>query len=564
MAELCFDALSGALGYCVGGAGGGGGGAFSGVQVIYFGKHGNDANDGLSYATAKLTIAGAIAAAIAGGVGPTKYYALWCEDAGDYAETGLTLPAYSHLHAPQARLSGAGTLITMGNATSLRLGEIYCSSGVAIDTGTGSYVEIDVERLALAGSAVGFYVPSNGTQRIRCSQATVYSGKFLHVTAGNAYVVCDVKWLYVQIGTGIGVHQAGGNFGGRTAVYAEYVRLGADGARAFYQQAARDGLSVQANIVAQASGVTAAIAFDVDGGTVEAVVSDVAGGPVADVAALCNFFGSFGRRNGLVIGTGNRYVTDAGENYQPRGGVNNFRLSWLSSSQVRLGSLTGDPSSVRDENNRGDIEWGSALTADITVSGPGGLQSGSVEAANTWYAVYVIADSQGVNPTTALLIPAGTGFSQPGYDLLRRIGWVRNNSTSNFRRFVCIGNGKRRRYYVDGDMVGSSVVLSSGTATVWTSVSCVAAAPPTAKELLVRYEYQPANTFDDFALRPGGSAVSRPGAPQNIQPVIAAQTEGQDIRAAMLVACSTSQAIDYATQSGGPLTLAIAGYVDEV
>jgi hypothetical protein len=82
--------------------------------------------------------------------------------------------------------------------------------------------------------------------------------------------------------------------------------------------------------------------------------------------------------------------------------------------------------------------------------------------------------------------------------------------------------------------------------------------------LLVRYEYQPANTFDDFALRPGGSAVSRPGAPQNIQPVIAAQTEGQDIRAAMLVACSTSQAIDYATQSGGPLTLAIAGYVDEV
>ena len=547
-----------------GGGGGGGGGGFSGVQVVYFGKHGNDALDGLSPATAKLTIAGAIAAATAGSPTAFKYYCLWCEDAGDYAESGLTLPAYCFLHAPKARLSGAGTLLTMSSPSSARLAEMFCSSGNAIDCGPGGYVELDIDRVALAGTAVGFYVPSNGTQRIRCSYATVTDGKLLYVTAGNAYVNCDLKYVTIQGSFGIGIHQAGGNFGGRTAVYVEQLNLQADGARAFYQQAARTGLQVTAGIVKQGSGVTAGVCFDVDGGTVDAVVGYASGNPVADVAASTNFRAVFGEQVGLVIGQGFRYVTAAGENYQPRGGVHNFALEWLSTTQVRLGSLTGDPSSARDENNRFDIEWSSALTVDITTSGPGGLQSGSVEAPSTWYEVHVIADSQGVNPTRGLLIPAGTGFSQAGYDRNRRIGWVRNNSSANFRQFVCIGKGHRRRYYADTEMLGSSVVLSSGTATAWTSVSCASGAPPTARELLIRYEYQPAHTYDDFALRPVGSAVSRPGAPHNIQPVIDAQTEAQDIRAAMLVPCSANQAIEYITQSGGPLTLGIAGYVDEL
>ena len=40
--------------------GGGGGGGFVGQNIIYFGKHGNDANSGVDYANAKLTIAMAI------------------------------------------------------------------------------------------------------------------------------------------------------------------------------------------------------------------------------------------------------------------------------------------------------------------------------------------------------------------------------------------------------------------------------------------------------------------------------------------------------------------------
>jgi hypothetical protein len=266
---------------------------------------------------------------------------------------------------------------------------------------------------------------------------------------------------------------------------------------------------------------------------------------------------------GAVTGAGTHNITEAGKFPNPANYIEGFTLRWTGSATGTLGS-GGFLSSCRDSTDTFDIEVSGTLSFNMGVAGANGLQSGQVEAPNTWYQVCVIADSTGVNPVASLLIPAGVGFSQAGYDKFRRIGWIRNNSTSNFRRFVATGKGSRRRYYVDEDMGGSSVVLSSGTATNWTNVACAAAAPPTARELLIRYEYQPANTFDDFALRPTGSSVARPSAPQDIQPVIAAQAEGQDIRAAMHVACNDTQNIEYITQSGGPLSLGMAGYVDEV
>lgn len=82
----------------------------------------------------------------------------------------------------------------------------------------------------------------------------------------------------------------------------------------------------------------------------------------------------------------------------------------------------------------GIILTGIDLTVDIVVSGANGLDDGS-EASSTWYAIHVITNDDGssvagilsVSPTSPTLPVAFTKF--------RRIGWVRNNGSSNFVEF---------------------------------------------------------------------------------------------------------------------------------
>ena len=74
-------------------------------QIIYVGKHGNDANTGQSIYDAKLTIQAGITQAVADGAVVNNDYAVTVLDAGDYAED-LTLVSYVHVFAPDATLSG--------------------------------------------------------------------------------------------------------------------------------------------------------------------------------------------------------------------------------------------------------------------------------------------------------------------------------------------------------------------------------------------------------------------------------------------------------------------------
>lgn len=75
-----------------------------------------------------------------------------------------------------------------------------------------------------------------------------------------------------------------------------------------------------------------------------------------------------------------------------------------------------------------------AATADITVSGANGLDTG-VEANSTWYAVHVITNDTG-SLVAALLSTSATSPTLPGgYTKFRRVGYVRNNASSNLVHF---------------------------------------------------------------------------------------------------------------------------------
>ena len=91
---------------CVGGdgfspAGGGSASGWTGVQVYFVGKHGNDSNTGLNWGRPFLTFGAAVAAATALTPASDNRFLIACLDAGDYAET-VTLAQWISIFAPDA------------------------------------------------------------------------------------------------------------------------------------------------------------------------------------------------------------------------------------------------------------------------------------------------------------------------------------------------------------------------------------------------------------------------------------------------------------------------------
>lgn len=173
----------------------------------------------------------------------------------------------------------------------------------------------------------------------------------------------------------------------------------------------------------------------------------------------------------------------------PSGNFNYLKLTRINGAQISIG--VGE---CRDSTDAVNIINPSPLTVDLSTSGAGGLDTGS-EAANTLYTCYIISGSSGVegilstNQTTPTL-PAG-------YQYFRRVGAVRNDSSSNILYFTQEGNANNRRmvYWTSEGIVR---VLSSGSATTPTAVSLSAFMPVTSTAPILAFNYE-ADDKDNFA-----------------------------------------------------------------
>lgn len=155
-----------------------------------------------------------------------------------------------------------------------------------------------------------------------------------------------------------------------------------------------------------------------------------------------------------------------------RGNVYGLVAAWTSVSTVTIGI-----GACRDKTDTYTIRTTVPLVANIAILGAGGLDTG-VEAASTFYSIFVIADSTGVLPVNSLL---STGGDNPtvlplGYDIYRRVGYVRNNPSSDFREYVTYGQGAERSIQYR-DALSSRQQLTGGTATIVTQVNCGALIP---------------------------------------------------------------------------------------
>lgn len=218
-----------------------------------------------------------------------------------------------------------------------------------------------------------------------------------------------------------------------------------------------------------------------------------------------------GTQHALVTTTVAGFMSSADKvkldaNHLPLGYVSGATLTWASTSTVTVGT-GGVISRLRDSTDNMNIQFSGTLTANIAIAGAGGLDAG-VEAASTWYAVHIIADSSLVNPVTTLLSTSATAPVMPaGYDRFRRVGYVRNNAASNFMRFIQSGGSNDRDYYWDEERVNVQP-LSGGNAIAYTTISLAGSMPPMSTLAYLTAAFDSSNPAHETNLRPLGSTAT--------------------------------------------------------
>lgn len=199
-----------------------------------------------------------------------------------------------------------------------------------------------------------------------------------------------------------------------------------------------------------------------------------------------------------------RWAAGAGAAALPTGYMDECLSAYTSVTVVAIG--TGN---CRDDTDVLNIAVTAVRSADITTTGAGGRNVDTAEQADKWYYLFIIADTTAVETEAAFLVNEDDigAFTMPaGYDVKRRVGFVRNDAASNLRDFVMTGTGRQR--VVDYDNVDRDDlnVFTDQEPIVWTAASCAEFVPPTSRVcVLDTVNDMGANDFGEW--RPTGSSV---------------------------------------------------------
>jgi len=236
------------------------------------------------------------------------------------------------------------------------------------------------------------------------------------------------------------------------------------------------------------------------------------------------------------------------------------KLTWLSASTIGIGTANV-LSRVTDSTGIYDMTWVGQLVANSAINGVGGLDQGTV-APSSWYAVFVIGDTSGVNAPAAMLSLSQTIPVLPaGYNIFRRLGWANTTNGSNFYVFYQTGNGTVREFFYGGSSASLNV-LSNGNATSFASVSLASLVPPTSRLVTLTASFSnTGGAASDVALfRETGLSQANPVC--SIAPgIVVPSVFIVQIR----LGTNANQSIDYqVSNAADALSLAVVGYLDEL
>jgi len=163
--------------------------------------------------------------------------------------------------------------------------------------------------------------------------------------------------------------------------------------------------------------------------------------------------------------TPNTPIVNAGELY----------VSGFSITVSGTNSLGISPGMARDSTNTNDLSVSGNGETNLLMSrvGLNGLDTG-VLVASKFYAVFVIGDSTKYLPTGYLIsLSVNSPVLPKGYDMFRRIGWARTDSSAINTRLYQYGGGLYRKYYYEVPLTiltgGTAGTFSAGTVDLSTS-----------------------------------------------------------------------------------------------
>jgi hypothetical protein len=198
----------------------------------------------------------------------------------------------------------------------------------------------------------------------------------------------------------------------------------------------------------------------------------------------------------------------------PVGYISGFVVDLSSTTVVTIGTAAKN-SIARAEGSLLSLALYGTVTTSLAVAGAGGIQTGSSRVASTWYGIYIIGSSICAYPISALLIPSGTAFNEVGYDLYRRVGWLRTTSdaTPLIARMTVDGNSNKREAWYSIDMVStgwtSKVLDSISLGITYITLDLNIAVPPTSKKAFLHIEMTDGNPPGErIMFRPTGTAFT--------------------------------------------------------
>jgi hypothetical protein len=197
------------------------------------------------------------------------------------------------------------------------------------------------------------------------------------------------------------------------------------------------------------------------------------------------------------------------------------------------------------------------VTINTAAHGAGGLDIGAM-ANNTFYAVYAIGDSFGIEPGSALISANLTTPLLPaGYDMSFRIGFVKTGGSADILPFRQDGCGLDRWMWYDAPIATD---VTAGSSATYAPVSCVASLPVATPTMVNFYcAFTPTAGDDTLVLVPGTS-TSTLGYATLSGSVAAVVKTGNLI-------CPTdapiTDAIDYKV-TGSAVAISVSAYLDQL
>lgn len=229
-------------------------------------------------------------------------------------------------------------------------------------------------------------------------------------------------------------------------------------------------------------------------------------------------------------------------------------VNGLELARTAAKTLTIEAGDARDSSNTNDISIDAQLTINGAAVGANGVDV-AVIVASSLYAVYAIGDSTKNQVSAGLL---SLDASQPnlpsGYDMFRRIGWVRTDGSADLLEFHQYGVGSERTYFYD---VGISE-LAAGSSATYAEVDLATSVPPINCEVFFDVLYTPDGATDLAEFLPFGSAATN-GIVRFGYGVAGAQVGMAWIPSAL---DSGVPKIQYKVTAGDTLTLLVNGFKD--